>query len=493
MGILPQETDYGSREESPNHDYISSADSGHFGRLPVHEESTEWGADAHRNRDTDAFSIKTSSLWEKVKAMAWILPVVYTHFWLAAVISLLAPYFPPLASSRGVPAWKYGFVFSAVKLSMLPGSVLAEKLIANVSPRVGYLSGQASVFLFSILFGTLYWIQNGDTLLVLAITCIGFGGCMYTTYSICLYSLLSNRFHEDGGILIGIMECLWGFGTLMGSIIGGALIDLWAYPLPFYVIAVLLILSFPAMAVIDPKSSTPKVSPLYNGCKLCKYKLLLLFRMKRTCVLSDLYSSTAPKHNRKTKKDHRTQFQDTRSSSFFYISKFGFNILTKTFYKKKKRNTSLTSSNKVALIHGFFVVVLNLFFIYLAQVFMGLGMSLMYICPYMHALRDVVERAGYPDTLKTNGVVSSATYEFMVLGAVITSPLAGYLVEKYGFRQGSMFMFWLLAFWTVVTFLVWVQSECSLFRRKGEGDRQLLINDTERSLSRCLPPSPSST
>uniref|UniRef100_A0A0K8RCQ9 Uncharacterized protein n=1 Tax=Ixodes ricinus TaxID=34613 RepID=A0A0K8RCQ9_IXORI len=64
---------------------------------------------------------KKSSQWLKVKALTWVIPVVYTHFWLAAVTSLLAPYFPPLASSRGVPAWKYGFGFSAFKLSMLPG------------------------------------------------------------------------------------------------------------------------------------------------------------------------------------------------------------------------------------------------------------------------------------------------------------------------------------------------------------------------------------
>uniref|UniRef100_A0A147BS08 Putative vesicular amine transporter n=1 Tax=Ixodes ricinus TaxID=34613 RepID=A0A147BS08_IXORI len=512
MGMLSRDPDYGSTHEFPNKDCRGSldSDSGYSGGPPILKESLEQDANVDAHNGTEVSSVKISPQWLKVKALAWVIPVVYTHFWLAAVISLLAPYFPPLASSRGVPAWKYGFVFSAVKLSMLPGSVIAEKLIANVSPRVGYLGGQASVFLFSIFFGTLYWVQDGNTLLALAITCIAFGGCMYTTYSICLYSLLSNRFHEDGGILIGIMECLWGLGTLVGSIIGGALIDLWAYPLPFYVMGTLLIFSFPAMAVINPKSTKQKVTRLVvtraqeaNGPGGKKYYKLLLDPMFLVNLFSVMLSWAITSFNEPTLEPYLRQFSftSTQVGSVFMVQFIGYSvgavlggIVSKYRMEKFFTFFSLLLSTLAFFIMGpapFLPIRPNLFFIYLAQIFMGIGMSLMFICPYMHALRDVVERAGYPDTLKTNGVVSSATYQFMISGAVITSPLAGYLVEKYGYRQGSMFMFWLLGFWTVVTFLVWLQSEFVLFRGKREGDQQLLVNDTEPSYSRSLSSAPS--
>ncbi|CAN8018197.1 unnamed protein product [Ixodes persulcatus] len=510
MGALSRDPDYGSTHEFPNKDCPGSldSDSGYSGGLPMLKESLERDANIDAHNGTEVPSLKISPQWLKVKALAWVIPVVYTHFWLSAVASPVAPYFPPLASSRGVPAWKYGFVFSAFKLSMLPGSVIAEKLIANASPRVGYLGGHASVFLFSILFGTLYWVQDGNTLLALAITCIIFGGSMYTTYSICLYSLLSNRFHEDGGILIGIMEGIYGLGTLVGSIIGGALIDLWAYPLPFYVMGTLLIFSFPAMAVIDPKSTKQKVTPLVtraqeaNGPGGKKYYKLLLDPMFLVNLFSVMLSWAITSFNEPTLEPYLRQFSfsSTQVGSVFTVQFIGYSvgavlggIMSK--YRASTINTyfiilySLLLSTLAFLIMGpapFLPIRPNLFFIYLAQIFMGIGMSLMYVCPYMHALRDVVERAGYPDTLKTNGVVSSATYQFMISGAVITSPLAGYLVEKYGYRQGSMLMFWLLAFWTVVTFLVWLPSEFVLLRRKREGDQQLLINDTEHSYSRSL-------
>lgn len=81
------------------------------------------------------------------------------------------------------------------------------------------------------------------------------GGCCNTVYSVCLYTLLTSRFQDDGGMLIGLMECLWGAGTLIGSFLGGSLIDLWAFPLPFFVIGGLLLLSLPFMAMINPTSS----------------------------------------------------------------------------------------------------------------------------------------------------------------------------------------------------------------------------------------------
>lgn len=62
----------------------------------------------------------------------------------------------------------------------------------------------------------------------------------------------------------------------------------------------------------------------------------------------------------------------------------------------------------------------------------------------------------------------------MVFGAVITSPLAGYLVEVFGYKNGSMFLFGVLAFWTVVTFMVWLKSEFATWSSGAPGYRHLI-------------------
>lgn len=212
-------------------------------------------ADEPLIRGSDNGDAMRISLWARIRKHAWIVPVIYTHLWAAAVISLVAPFFPPLADSRGIPAWKYGFFFSTMKLMMLPGAVIAEKLMSGVSARAGYLGGQATTALFSVTCGFLYWIKSGNLLLGASLLMAAFGGCCNTVYSVCLYTLLTSRFQDDGGMLIGLMECLWGAGTLIGSAIGGSLIDLWAFPLPFFVMGGVLLLSLPFMAMINPRSS----------------------------------------------------------------------------------------------------------------------------------------------------------------------------------------------------------------------------------------------
>ncbi|XP_075750956.1 MFS-type transporter SLC18B1 isoform X3 [Rhipicephalus microplus] len=189
-------------------------------------------ADEPLIRGSESGDAMRLSPWAHIRKHAWIVPVIYTHLWAAAVISLVAPFFPPLADSRGIPAWKYGFFFSTMKLMMLPGAVIAEKLISGVSARAGYLGGQVATALFSVTCGFLYWIKSGNILLGTSLLMAAFGGCCNTVYSVCLYTLLTSRFKDDGGMLI-----------------------LWAFPLPFFVIGGVLLLSLPFMALINPRSS----------------------------------------------------------------------------------------------------------------------------------------------------------------------------------------------------------------------------------------------
>lgn len=431
-----------------------------------------------------------TAFWKAVRQRAWIVPVVYTHFWVASAVALLAPYFPPLAASRSIPAWQYGFVFSAMKISMLPGSIVAQKLIEHVSPKAGYLGGQGCIFVFSICFGALYWIQSGQLLLVLAMVCSILGGCMYTTYSVSLYTLLTARFKDDGGLLIGTMECLWGIGTVLGSLIGGALIDLWEFPLPFFVIGGLLILSFPAMAIINPRST--KLAGQVNQERQNhpgedkKYYKLMLDPMFLVNLFTVMLSWTVVSFNEPTLEPHLRQFNmsHTQIGTVFTVQYTGYSIgaLIGGASSKMKAEKFFAFFGMLLCTLGYLIlgpapfipITTNLVFIYLSQVFIGMGMAIMFVSPYMHALRDVVERAGYPPTIKTNAVVSSATYQFMVFGAVITSPLAGYLVEVFGYKNGSMFLFGVLAFWTVVTFMVWLKSEFATWSSGAPGYRNLI-------------------
>uniref|UniRef100_L7M121 Major facilitator superfamily (MFS) profile domain-containing protein n=1 Tax=Rhipicephalus pulchellus TaxID=72859 RepID=L7M121_RHIPC len=439
-------------------------------------------ADEPLIRGSDNGDAMRLSLWARFRKHAWIVPVIYTHLWAAAVISLVAPFFPPLADSRGIPAWKYGFFFSTMKLVMLPGAVIAEKLISGVSARAGYLGGQATTALFSVICGFLYWIKSGNVLLGASLLVAAFGGCCNTVYSVCLYTLLTSRFKDDGGMLIGLMECLWGAGTLMGSSIGGSLIDLWAFPLPFFVIGGVLLLSLPFMALINPRSSkherpTNDIVPQLQ-CVEKKYWHLIFDLIFIVNLVTVTISWAMTSFNEPTLEPFLRQFNmsSTQVGTVFTVQFVGYSIgaLLGGLFAKFKMEPFLNFFGMLLSTIGYIIlgpipiipILPNVFFVYISQIFIGVGMAVTYVSPYMHALRHTVENAGYPDSEKTHGVVTSATYQFMVFGAVITSPLAGFVTQKLGFPFSSMIFAGVLAFWTIVTGAVWLYLDYSPFGKK---------------------------
>ncbi|XP_075750935.1 uncharacterized protein LOC119175036 isoform X1 [Rhipicephalus microplus] len=223
----------------------------------------------------------TKSVLSIIRQSRWMMPLVYTHIWLSAAFSLMQPYFPPLADAAGLEAWKYGFFFSAVKVAMLLGSAISERIMALASPRKCYLSGQIGFLLFTTLLGLMFWSPKGSVFLSLCLTLAVIGGFFSTVFLVSAYAVVTSEFPMHTGPIIATMEFLWGVGNMVGTGLGGVLIDAWAYPLPFFVIAALLGLSLPwtttskklsDISVKDARKS-PTSEPLKRPVAL--YKLLI--------------------------------------------------------------------------------------------------------------------------------------------------------------------------------------------------------------------------
>ncbi|KAM7308306.1 hypothetical protein ISCGN_011940 [Ixodes scapularis] len=130
-----------------------------------------------------------------------------------------------MASSKHVDAWKYGFVFSAYKVAMLIGSLVAERIVAYKSPSYCYILGQGGFVLFAFIFGGLYWIPDGQILLGLALLFALLGGFTNTLYLVSMFAVVTSKFETHSGLIIASLEILFGSGTMAGSAIGGRLID----------------------------------------------------------------------------------------------------------------------------------------------------------------------------------------------------------------------------------------------------------------------------
>lgn len=412
--------------------------------------------------------------WEKCKPDAWLLPLVHSEFWISAAFSLIQPFYPILASSRGIEAWKYGFVFSLFKVFMLIGSITAEKMITRITPTACYLFGQGGFFIFTILFGCLYWSPGGNVLLGLSMACVVLGGITNTFYLVSMFAVFTTRFPKYRGAIIAFLEFLWGSGNMVGSAIGGALIDAWAYPLPFFVLGAITMLSFPVIVKFSSKlnqySGDEESDDVPGKCGQNRsYYWLLIDPVFLIDMVTLMMSWVILGFNEPTLEPSLEDFNLTGTIlgsvytvQFASYSLGGFIAGAFSHYKLEAFYAMVGQLFTIVayLVIGpapFLPVSRTLALVYISQVFTGLGMSAQFVCGYCHGLRRAVQR-GYPDNLRTNGFLSSTVLTFAVFGAMVTPPIAGYVVELYGYRKGTMLMFGILLTWAPATVALWLHS-----------------------------------
>ncbi|XP_064473408.1 MFS-type transporter SLC18B1-like [Ornithodoros turicata] len=434
------------------------------------------------------------SLLTRVRRKVWLLPVVHTHFWFSACTALLAPYFPPLAASKGLSAWKYGFVFSTFKTAMLLGSMATERLMVYIAPSRVYLSGQVGFFTFVVVFGVFYWVPGGDVFLGLAIPVAFFGGFVSGMYAVSMYSLVTERFTGNTGLIIALMEVSWGGGNLAGSILGGVLIDVWQYPLPFFVIGTILMLSAPVIAIRGPiPEEHRRAVPESASTEDVKYHKALCDPVFLIAMVTVMLSWVIMSFNEPTLEPYLQQFNlsSTGVGTFYTVQFAGYSVgalpsgILCSIYNVDEflMFLAMCLTALAYLIQGpapFLPGPPTLWMIYLSQVFTGMGMAAQFVCSYSYALKRL-KKKGYPDTIRTSGFVSSCVFTSLVFGAITTPPIAGYLVEKLGYRMGTMPLFGILVLWSCVTFLLWMDSLCC---NSSPGARKSSLDVIVKSINR---------
>ncbi|KAL3245065.1 hypothetical protein MRX96_018211 [Rhipicephalus microplus] len=403
---------------------------------------------ADDNKQKEA-SVAPKGVLAVIRQSRWMLPLIYTHIWMSASFSIIQPYFPPLAAAAG--------------------SVLNERLMAIASPRKCYLSGQIGFVLFTILLGSMYWSPGGNTFLGLSLVLAIIGGFFSTVYVVSAYT-------------VSTMEFLWGSGSMIGCGISGLLIDAWAYPLPFFVLALLSSFSLPwttrSQRIPDKplKEVQPRPSSESSENQKSLFRLLIdpVFAIDMVTVM---LSWIIMGFNEPTLEPHLRQFGiDTTELGVIFMVQFASYTLAALILGilcHWKMDAFCAFMGQLVTVFAYVVlgpapfipIEAAMWMVYLSQVFTGAGMAGQFICGYCHSLKHAVA-SGYSDDIKTTSFISTVVFTSLVFGATVTPPIAGYIVEIFGYRSGSMFLLGLLALWTPVTFVQWLLSSCCDKRRQ---------------------------
>lgn len=82
-----------------------------------------------------------------------LLSVMYGNFWVAACVSLQAPFFPNEAEKKGASSTIYGLVFGVYELLIITMSPVFGKLVTKVSPKFLIECGLLICGASTIVFG----------------------------------------------------------------------------------------------------------------------------------------------------------------------------------------------------------------------------------------------------------------------------------------------------------------------------------------------------
>ncbi|KAM7308447.1 uncharacterized protein ISCGN_012081 [Ixodes scapularis] len=454
-------------------------------------------------------SPKRSSLCEKLRGSVWGLTYVYQTFWVAAITSLLAPFFPALAALRGNNTWLFGTTLSVFNALMLPGSFLAEILVTKKSLKFAYLIAVTGLTIYALLCGAMYWIDEENSFVGVAIFNAAFGGTAMAIFLVSIITVFTSD--SNGGLWMGIKENVSGIGGLLGQVGGGFFIDHWKYPTPFFAFAIALVLVIPFITVPHPESlekreeSRGRVDEIKEECnqgdigsndthshlhlsqpKNC-YKLLLdpMFLVNIGHILM---SSCVTAYNDTTLQPYLVQFNlsNTEVGAVFTVKSCGL-----SFGPLIAGMLTVYKMEKIYILFGNGLIVIallivgpapflpfqpNLTLIYIGQLLIGFGCSALNVCSITHALRYVKDEAGYPNDLKTTSFISSSACRCMLLGGMLMPPIAAYIVTACGYRKGSMFMLGTLSLFTLITVGSWLTAAlcASNARFERDSERQAL-------------------
>lgn len=416
---------------------------------------------------------KYRSFLNKCRRNVPLLPIIHTQFWVSAAYALLAPLFPALAVSRGLEAWEYGFVFSLGKIGTIIGSAWAKKLIQQTSPKTVFLIGQVGYFLANALYGALCWIPGDYPMLGVALFAGALGGLTESLYSVASYATATVVFADNLGFAVAGMQFLWGSGGSTGAIIGGAIADLWGYAASFFLLSSLFLLSSPFIATSrvfrrnrKPTSTAPPAVREICGTQNEMRHMRLLRDLRFLAFLFDLFlDGLIFGFLEPTLEPYLDQFHQSSSGAGSVFSLYSFSFCTASVicgiishYKAEIRFLPMAHLLNITgyVIIGpapFLPFQPSMGLIYASQAFLGAGVASMHVLSYSSAIKRAIAK-GYPEDMDTSSFVSGAIFSSFVLGATVSPPVSGYLVEVLGFRTGSMVLLGVLVAWTPALLLL---------------------------------------
>lgn len=160
-------------------------------------------------------------------------------------MSILAPFFPLEASSKGMGVSLAGCVFSFYALVVSIASPVLGKLLPKIGAKTLFITGMLVAGVSNILFGLLPMIEDyawftACSFLIRGLEALGAGA-----FSTSSFVFVVELFPERISSVLGVLETFIGLGMSVGPALGGVLYSIGGFGLPFTILGVMMLAVVP--------------------------------------------------------------------------------------------------------------------------------------------------------------------------------------------------------------------------------------------------------
>ena len=147
--------------------------------------------------------------------------------------SLLPPFYPNEAKSKGASISQFGFVFGAYSLAGMVSSPFFGKYGSRISPRYLYIPGALVGALCTLVFGALQLVESLSLFLCLSYILRLLAGMANTAAWGALMAALMTIFPDKVSKVVAASEFFSCGGFVLGPAIGAYFYNLGGFILPF--------------------------------------------------------------------------------------------------------------------------------------------------------------------------------------------------------------------------------------------------------------------
>jgi len=366
-------------------------------------------------------------------------------------LSLMSPFYPNEALSKGVSVTSSGIVIGSVFITTVIFTPLCGKYIDLLGGRRFMLAGSFICALGNIIFGFLDQVEDGtaflwSSLAVRVIVAIGESAMTPSCYALASQQVSK----ENQGKALSVAEACFGVGTMFGPSVGGFLYEVGGFSLPFWVSGgVLLLVCLVSWQCLEDKTD------VYDSLdKAQKVTWGQVFRSPGVLVSSFglIFAGTSWSWYSATLQPFLgTKYGISPGQAGLIFTVFGatYTLFTPVFgyFSDKGLDgfTSLILGNTLIMLGFVFLGPIpqlsaisgNLWLTVVSMSVQGLGSAATYLGSLLFMMKAVKE-AGLPDSEQVKSMVSSIWIVADNLGGYAGSTLGGYAYDSIGFEAGTL-------------------------------------------------------